>query len=393
VGWGERFEMEIGGKYWSSIWTSCDEISLSGIYPAQNYTYVNASNQGGILLPQFKQDPLYYLFYTSAQITDVYSSQIYNGDYLSGDRSYDTANPDFNEMRTIINNIASSFNTWLDEFHSLADNGLVYSIRATAGLYYLFCIEADIIPETCYLTFTNNFSGISETFNITVNSATEPAPTEPYEVIEGHTIQVEADQNRVYNNVFYKFSHWTDGNTNASRTITASQTETITAYYDAINPPTTPQGLTVSESTDEHPVLQWTASTGSDIIYDIYRQENYNGWGKIDYSTTTEYKDIGVTTTYRHGDDIYYKVMAVTSNKDYELYSDYSNTVEIEARLEKQMIDEEIVEEAPKVYALNSNYPNPFNPTTQISYQIPNNGFVNLTVYNSLGQEIAALVN
>jgi hypothetical protein len=47
----------------------------------------------------------------------------------------------------------------------------------------------------------------------------------------------------------------------------------------------------------------------------------------------------------------------------------------------------------PKNYDLSQNFPNPFNPSTIIKYQVPQNSFVSLRVYNSLGQEIATLVN
>lgn len=48
--------------------------------------------------------------------------------------------------------------------------------------------------------------------------------------------------------------------------------------------------------------------------------------------------------------------------------------------------------ELPTSYALNNNYPNPFNPTTMISYQIPKAGEVKLTIINSLGQKVKTLV-
>ncbi|MCP5061039.1 MAG: T9SS type A sorting domain-containing protein [Ignavibacteriae bacterium] len=51
------------------------------------------------------------------------------------------------------------------------------------------------------------------------------------------------------------------------------------------------------------------------------------------------------------------------------------------------------VQERPNSYALNSNYPNPFNPTTTIKYQLKENGFVSLKVFDLLGKEVASLVN
>jgi carboxypeptidase T len=44
-------------------------------------------------------------------------------------------------------------------------------------------------------------------------------------------------------------------------------------------------------------------------------------------------------------------------------------------------------------YELAQNFPNPFNPSTKISFSIPKAGFVTLKVYNILGIEVATLVN
>jgi hypothetical protein len=44
-------------------------------------------------------------------------------------------------------------------------------------------------------------------------------------------------------------------------------------------------------------------------------------------------------------------------------------------------------------FSLEQNFPNPFNPVTNIKYQIPKNGFVKLSVYDLLGREVEVLIN
>ena len=47
----------------------------------------------------------------------------------------------------------------------------------------------------------------------------------------------------------------------------------------------------------------------------------------------------------------------------------------------------------PYTFSLNQNYPNPFNPSTTLQYDLPNDGFVNITIYDMLGNVINNLVN
>jgi len=49
--------------------------------------------------------------------------------------------------------------------------------------------------------------------------------------------------------------------------------------------------------------------------------------------------------------------------------------------------------EVPSDFVLKQNFPNPFNPATKISFDIPSASQVKLTVYNSLGKEVQILVN
>ncbi len=47
----------------------------------------------------------------------------------------------------------------------------------------------------------------------------------------------------------------------------------------------------------------------------------------------------------------------------------------------------------PRTIHLYDCYPNPFNPSTTITYRVPRESFVSLSVYNSLGQSVQTLVS
>lgn len=66
------------------------------------------------------------------------------------------------------------------------------------------------------------------------------------------------------------------------------------------------------------------------------------------------------------------------------------NKVDVE---KSNLVSSEIDEILPAEFSLFQNYPNPFNPNTAISYQLAENSWVEVKVFDLLGREIATLVN
>lgn len=150
--------------------------------------------------------------------------------------------------------------------------------------------------------------------------------------------------------------------------------------------PSTPQGVEAIGLEDKAEI-KWVPNSDHDIkSYLIYK--SIDAQFDPDTLTSSIYATLDtfyVDTEVVAGQTYYYKISAVdfAGNK-----SDYSPTVS--AFITTDVVTEEIV---PNKYELFQNFPNPFNPTTKISFALPTKSNVHLTVYNSIGQMVTELVN
>ena len=143
-----------------------------------------------------------------------------------------------------------------------------------------------------------------------------------------------------------------------------------------------PGVLTVAQGPGPKVILTWEDSSSSETGFRIERKIGSAGtFIQIDsvgqnVKTITD-SSVGIGQSYS------YRLRAYNP----DIASAYSNEVSVTITR---------VDDArpaiPVHYGLSQNYPNPFNPSTSIEYQIPENGFVDVRVFDVMGREVAVLV-
>ena len=101
------------------------------------------------------------------------------------------------------------------------------------------------------------------------------------------------------------------------------------------------------------------------------------GQGTVTYSTTYEFTDqfvqLGQTYEYRLADIDYNGTITYHSSRIVTVEDGWGTVT-------------------PSEFTVKPAYPNPFNPSTNIEYAIPNDGFVNIAIYDLAGQRVSSLV-
>ena len=170
-------------------------------------------------------------------------------------------------------------------------------------------------------------------------------------------------------------------------------------YTPLLEAGSTLQGFTISQRFKSITgYYQYTPVQGDKFsgVFTLYNGQTLVATGIMDISAAaSSWTQFSVDFAYVSGDTpdnckIAIVIDGPTSGGDYHIGStflldDLNLTGTATSVNDKNLI--------PAKFSLEQNYPNPFNPSTKIQYDLPENSFVSLKIYNAIGKEVASLVN
>lgn len=222
------------------------------------------------------------------------------------------------------------------------------------------------------------------------------------QVVEYNSVSLQCDPIFSQNGQMQFFSNWNCNGQSSSGNINITESPTIIIAVYSNRPVYNGYKQVFFGQAVGQPIeVYWTENPNTQITeYEIWRRVKSNGVLGPEAKIATVGRGVQLHTDYTYNltdgytdKIVYYDVRehnTVTGGYSSPAYEAVYGTL---GDLSKKAIKDQIASnEAPTEFGI-SNYPNPFNPTTTINYQLPKDGMVTIKVYDIIGKEVATLIN
>ncbi|QKJ99906.1 MAG: T9SS type A sorting domain-containing protein [Ignavibacteriota bacterium] len=131
---------------------------------------------------------------------------------------------------------------------------------------------------------------------------------------------------------------------------------------------------------DGNVTLSWSTATETNSGFEVERSFNGSDFVNVAFvagnGTSLQIHNYSITDKNLADGNYSYRLKQIDFNGDFE----YSKIINVEVT-------------APVEFSLAQNFPNPFNPSTKITFGLAIDSKVKLSVYNLLGEQVAELLN